>query len=600
MQEGVIKLVDILKELQRKLKEFDDATEPWDKLVISDQLMKLGKKYDGLELPLEFKAEIIAFDLHEDSNSNWDLYYGPMFEVTNEAGTIDQYPALESITEEVIDYWMKRAKQSKHYNLIIRYADLVWEFSRAVTKKQSHIDYPHLVIDNTIVCAENDFFTSDVRFKRSLKRALSIAIQINDSNRISKLTDVIIRFEEKVAEDGKPGLWGFSFDWLLDSKQVDLTKDQRDKIIKDLEERLDRVSTIGDRFNPLAVEAATERLAKYYRRENRKDDIYRILQKFSSAFIHASEESSPMQSSHWLQMVYTLFKEFGFKEEAEKILARIHQLSPKVHENLKEFSQQFELPTDKINKYIESIVADSLDEAFRRITIKFLEDGDRVKQQIYDLYKEYPLSFLISKQLIDHKGRVLATIGSLEEDEGGNVIQQMAQNLQVQAVFLREVIKKTIQKYLLDEDKILGYLLQSPSFEQSKIEILRLGLRNYLNNDNVSAIHLLIPQIEDSFRKLLEICGGTILKQSRSGDGFFYKTLEEILRDERLNQVFGKGLTLYFRVVLTDRRGWNVRNNVAHGLTPQDGFNVQITDRLFHILLCLAAVRMENSNPQEK
>ena len=195
--------------------------------------------------------------------------------------------------------------------------------------------------------------------------------------------------------------------------------------------------------------------------------------------------------------------------------------------------------------------------------------------------------------MIDHKGRVIATIGSLEEDEAGNVIQQMSQNMQVQAIFLREVLDKAIEKYRLDETKILEYLFQSPAFEDSKKELLRLGLRSYLNKDNITAIHLLIPQIEDSFRRVLELCGGVILKQTRDGDGFQYKTLDEILRDERLYQVFGENSMLYFRVVLTDRKGWNIRNEVAHGLLPQDRFNFHISDRLIHILLCLAAVREE-------
>ena len=367
----------MLEKLNQFLRDLDSRDKPLDPYEISEELINVKKEYEGLKLPFQFEAELIAFDLRENSNSNWGLYYGPKFQCPDEVGNIYQYPNLESITLDVLEYWMTRAKQCNHYNLIIRYSDLVWEFSKVVTKNQPHIEFSHLVIDNTMLCAEKDFYRSAVRFKYTLKRALSLAIQINDHNRINKLVDAIMRYEEKVAEDGKPGLWGFSFDWLIDNKKVNLTQHQKDKIINDLEKRLVRVSTIGDGFDPFAAEVAAERLAKYYRNQNRKDDIYRVLKKFGSVFLHASEMSSPIQAYHWLHKVYIVFKDFGFKKEAEEILTQIHQLSPKIHEDLKEFEHRVRIPTDEVNRYIESIISDSPEKAFKRITIKFIQDSNR-------------------------------------------------------------------------------------------------------------------------------------------------------------------------------------------------------------------------------
>jgi hypothetical protein len=37
---------------------------------------------------------------------------------------------------------------------------------------------------------------------------------------------------------------------------------------------------------------------------------------------------------------------------------------------------------------------------------------------------------------------------------------------------------------------------------------------------------------------------------------------------ETVKQCFGDNLSFYFRILLTDQRGWNMRNNVCHGISP--------------------------------
>jgi hypothetical protein len=50
-------------------------------------------------------------------------------------------------------------------------------------------------------------------------------------------------------------------------------------------------------------------------------------------------------------------------------------------------------------------------------------------------------------------------------------------------------------------------------------------------------------------------------------------------------------MPFYFRLVLTEKLGMNLRNNFAHGLEKKTFFSKEASDRLFYILLCLALVR---------
>jgi len=68
---------------------------------------------------------------------------------------------------------------------------------------------------------------------------------LNDASRIDQLRDTIISYEKKVGEDSKPGLWGRAFDLLLGNRRSGVTDEQQSSIIKDLEERLERLSDTG-------------------------------------------------------------------------------------------------------------------------------------------------------------------------------------------------------------------------------------------------------------------------------------------------------------------------------------------------------------------
>ena len=69
------------------------------------------------------------------------------------------------------------------------------------------------------------------------------------------------------------------------------------------------------------------------------------------------------------------------------------------------------------------------------------------------------------------------------------------------------------------------------------------------------------------------------------------KTLDDLLREQAIVETLGESVAHYFQVLLTDQRGWNIRNDVCHGISPVQAFSWPMTDRIFHALLILATVR---------
>jgi len=191
---------------------------------------------------------------------------------------------------------------------------------------------------------------------------------------------------------------------------------------------------------------------------------------------------------------------------------------------------------------------------------------------------------------MDAEGRPVATVGSQEEDIDGHIVLQISQNMQISSIFLRETLNTLIDKFKLTTEKIIDYLYESPIFDERRKEFLIEGIEAYLKGNYVVSLHILIPQIEAIIRNLSEKVGIPILKPSRTG-GFFYRTLDELLREKGIIKVLSEDMCLYFRVLLTDPRGWNLRNEVCHGISGPERFNQISADRIFHALLCLALVK---------
>jgi Domain of unknown function (DUF4209) len=579
------------------LDAFDNSTDPITEYSVSDKIREISKTGDKTPRSEEHVAEAMTFGFCENCQSQedgWGTYFGPAAVYRNNDGTTTVVPNINQVTPAIIHYWSQRAEEAKNPILKARYADLVWDFSEKITKIRPKVEIAQIVIDSIIEICKNDQHMHEINIIVKLKRALTLAAQINSPQRITELKDIIISYEDKVAEDDKPGLWGFSYDLFWKNKRVSLTEEQKSKIINDLENRLNRLTEpqVGSMPNPWAAEKAATRLADHYRSLNQLSDVRRVILKLGEAFEVLSASSSAFQASGWLQHVHSVYLQYNLNAEAELITIKLRKIGTDNSLNMEQSktSVEISISQEDINRCTEIILDGDLKSVLIRIAASFIPKKDDVENQLNQLFEEAPLHLISKMVILDYKGRSIATVGSLDDDLLGRIAHQMSQNMRFSSIFLREVMKSLISKFDLSWQQLIDYLYESPIFEIERKAIIETGLQSYLRGDSLVATHLLIPQVEDAVRNLLEKTGGSVLKQSRAG-GFNLKTFDELLRDQKIADLFGEDIVLYLRVLFTDQRGWNLRNDVCHGMVPFNGFAINIADRIIHALLCLALVR---------
>lgn len=410
-----------------------------------------------------------------------------------------------------------------------------------------------------------------------------------------------MNYEFKIADDHKRRLWGFSFDNLLMNKKVQISDGEEAKIIEGLEKRLTIVSNFNDKkyFDPHAAEDAATRLAQYYRKQSNPEDIKRVLLKYGNAFEQNSKEASGLLAIGWLQKVESVYRDFGLKSEADDLLNVIRQRGPDAQKDMKAIKVEREISREEMDNYINAMLEGDIDIATAKIAFYHVPKKDEVAEQVKDISKNNPISFLVPAIIQGHDGRTVAKVGSLEDDFDGHVIRQIAQNMQFSSIFLRNVIYRFQDKFSVTPDSAIKELLKSPVFTKEKTEIIKRGLEAYCSGDHIVAVHLFVPQIEDAIRKLLELCGGTTYKRVRNG-GYHLKTFGEMLRDELIRESLGEDAALYLQILYTDPRGWNLRNDVCHGISLPNQFCIEVSDRVFHTLLLLGQIREQKKQSNKE
>ena len=571
------------EEIGRFLSEIEQVTEPISEFEISKLIGGFIKERFKQRPPEILIWEQMAFDFLEGySNDRTErrTYFSSKYVLMNEEGKLIEYPSIQKITPATISYWEKRAKESSHPIFKARYSNLVWDFSEKIKKEKPHYTIAQIFIDSVMEIAEKDLHESSTNVIKKLERAISIALSINDNNRINELIDAIINYEEKIAEDSKVGTWGFSYKLLINNKKINLPTDKKQKIIRNLEKRYERILK-NNHYWP--VENAAILLADYYFKLGNSEKVKDVLSKLENMIQAQLNQNPSFVTLARLRKLYSLYLKHALKDEAKNVLIKIEELGGRVISEIPTIEIPFEISQKEIETLIEELIEGNLEEALRKIAVYYIPRKNETIDSLKNLFQKYPLSFLSSRQIFDSDGRMIATVGPLNDDLEGHVVFRISQDMQVLSFLLRKTINALIEKFNLNAKTVVEYFYSSPIFEEKRKIFLIKGIEAYLNNDFITAIHILIPQIEALIRNLAEKMKIPVLNQSHL-NGFNYRSLSSLLEEESIKNILSEDVCNYLKILLSDPRGWNLRNKVCHGISKIDDFDQMVTNKILILL----------------
>jgi hypothetical protein len=574
--------------LQEKDSFPDDFDEAEVSFVLERELGECGEISEDQRKASFAEIAALQLVLEEDfGKSLWGTRYAPYVDIQRRDGTRFLFPDIANVDVAVIQYWSKRATEAKHPVLKARYADVIWEMTKAATSGKPSFPMAQGAIDAYIECGTK-FPNTDTAEDR-LERALELALSLGDKIRAASVLDAMFKLLDVAEHPGSRLSWLFDLPYRMNG--VAFTSEQESKVIQGIEAELQCICGSENPVGLVAKEPAL-RLASFYEKRGQAEDVKRVIRSYGDALAKFAVKAQGLVAMHWYQEAYGIYLKYGLKEEAEKFLIAAKEKGEEAKGQMIRHSQSVEIPIDEMAAFLNGITEGGLVETMTRIAFSMYPKLDEVSKQLDDTEKQAKLLSMIPVAKMG-ENQVIARAGSIEADREGRMMFQMADELNYTTIFLEKAFDHARERYEFTSKTVLPLLYESPLFDPARTMLLEQAIDAYLVDDHVKAIHVLVPQIEHCLRRLLAMLGKPTNKHRRSDLGVMIeKSLNDILEAEPvIKQCLGDDATFYLRVLLCDPRGFNVRNDLAHGLMAPENFNRFLSDRLMHVVFFLAQLR---------
>ena len=390
---------------------------------------------------------------------------------------------------------------------------IVWDLKEAITGERPEVHFAQLAIDSYLETLERGLYKESVSGIKQARRALDLAVQINDGARVEQVRDAMFVLYDRVAEPGEGGTWPFLFDSLYGNRKVVLAVGQERRIITSLEEILARCSDRSGKkgFDPWGAQAAAERLARHYERIGKREEALRVIRTYGQAFESIAQEASPLQALSWLNPVVQQYRNRGMAEDATRAQLAYRAKGENVATDMKSVEFSVKLSRKELDEYLDAMTAGSVEDTLTRIAGYFVPQADDARKFLEEVKKKHPLISFIGVERIA-QGQIAARAGTVESDPEGRLIFQLADNINHSWPFLCDCIDRASARHSISAADVLTFLFKAPVFGEDRRNLIAEGLEAYLNGDYVKTIHVLIPQIEHGLRSLLGFLGVPINK----------------------------------------------------------------------------------------
>lgn len=495
---------------------------------------------------------------------NKDEPFGPMIVTQSGRSAI-----LDDITDDHIKVLQEIVGEVQDPELRARLADLIWlrkrDFRAAGIAIEAYLESAAILEDPE---------TWPPSFYR-IERAFRIATQLGVK---AGYWDKIIQYIENLLtkyNGSDPKFLSLRLmELLLEQRQGDSAKYAAlsGKIAQEAESKADSYKAqkywdIKARWDSLSGDTKSETESKV-----RAAETYVKEAKKAGSAIAAT--------THLQKAIESLRRIGGQKDRIDEIHRMLIEEQKRITDEMKEHSYKADI-NEVIEKYRQQVSGKSLQEAIVEFCLMHSSPKiDKLRTRVEETIKNHPLQFLVSGVIVNEKGKVIARKPNMmssdpEEVEKAKKAEmyfqaQMDRNFITQA-FIEPVRQQILLEHYVQIKDFYPIVNNNPFVPENREQIFAQGLHAGLHGDYLTAVHLLIPQVENSLRYVLEQSGVTVSRLDDQGVQD-ERPLNDILYTLEVEQIFGADIAFDLRGLLVERYGANVRNRVAHGLISRDYF----------------------------
>ena len=473
----------------------------------------------------------------------------------------------------------------KTYMLKARLADLVWflqyppNFKFALMAIDSYLSIP--------LDAETWLRDRDKCWQRAIKLARMLGS--GASKHLKKIEASIIKaFTSVTKQDGFLGCW------LADLlKSNALGRDHSTKIATKLESLAREFEDEGE-FRKAREYFQTS--ADWFKVSEDNEQLIAMTVEVAESWVkEADAKLSSDQPSHSIAM--TCYENaIQVYRTIPRSMRTPHRVDDRIAELLRHLNESGKKALDEMgvirthSSNIKEIVDDARNSVKGKNPVEALEafvnlvsseDAGELRESTIEQIRSYPLQFLFSGKLMSRDGRVIATRPGImphstfsnndEADDGEEtILAKMVENycihvgLVVQGCILpaQEVL---ILEHRLREADFVNIARHSPIVPIGRERLVGKALFAGYDRDFVTALHILVPQIEHMVRYRLKQAG--VQTTTLDSNGIENeKGLSSLMDLPQAEEIFGEDLSFEIKALFCGPFGPNLRNELAHGL----------------------------------
>jgi hypothetical protein len=517
----------------------------------------------------------------------------------------------EDFTQEELVFFEEILNDIKEPWLKARIADLLWLLRKP--KKPEHakaaIDsyVSHPIDDETWHRDVNDCW----------ERAARLCIQIRDFDRLNAIKrQLFSAFCSEYPRSKFMTLWIAD---LLDNLKID--SDFREDIAASLHGKAKDLLGDGD-FNP--ARSYFELASKKYQQCDDENGWLESLIAIAECFeLEADSRSSGsnMVANSFYENAIQAYRRIPTKHRAtygveEKIISIRDKVVVSGKASLDEMGM-VKTPgvdiSDIAKQSIEHVSGKrSSEEALMYFTGLF--SGPKYKDlsaSAKELMRQSLFGSLFGSSHMSSDGRVIAktpamNLGAGEDDPANQAAlhRQIQQQLSIEIQLVVEgqilpALRQLLMEHRFTKELLVAACHHSPIVPQSREQLLGYALWLGFEYEFGAAIHLLCPQVEHIVRSQLKEAGAHTSNIDREGieneNG-----LSTLMEMEEALTLFGEDLIFEIKSVFTDALGFNLRNEVAHGLLDDNASSSIHTIYAWWMVLRLVIRSLVDGNPNRQ
>jgi hypothetical protein len=485
--------------------------------------------------------------------------------------------AVEDFIEADITFFENIVEECKNNMLQARIADLLW-----LLKTRKNIRHLEIAVENYMKFPmDNDISVRNT--KECMERAIRLTILAKKP--LQDIQNFLLKiFEESKFEDNFDCL---DINELLLISKIDINQNLKvlEKLVLFGEESETKVGFWKARKYYQSVRTWYGKMSNY-------ENVNRLTVNIAENFVKEAEHQKNlhMAAAKFYENAIQEYRLIPVKDResfnVDKRIHEIYQLMAKsnqlVHTQMQVISSDPIDISQLVNIAESSIEGKSIHEALLNfVDITYTSDFDKLKQSSEKRLNSSLFSRLFGATYYSADSRVIA------KTEGGLDSSGEAYETQLEAQIQREysidielstkgsifpAFDQLLLEHTISRDYIQSICLNSSIVPRDRAIIWAEGLYFGFEENFLVSTHLLIPQVEHLIRVILKQndIKTTVLEPSGIE---IEKGLSTLIEEPILEEVLDKNLVYELKFLLTKAIGYNLRNNVAHGLSSRNIFN---------------------------